>query len=119
MTLSNSILLGLIGTILLIQCEGRAHEPGTEWMMDGGYRNQVGEHCCSPNRDCNPIPSSDVERSKGGWIYKPTGELVPDGNVHRSRDPQDRYWRCAGPIIWQFNIQQPVKTRCLFIGGTS
>lgn len=97
-----------------------AHGPDTEWLMDGQFRNMLGEHCCSPGRDCQPIPAGDVERLKNGWLYKPTGEVVPDGNVHRSRDPQDRYWRCEGTRYWGLDGRSaPTKTRCLFIGGTS
>jgi len=97
-----------------------AHEPGTEWIMDGQFRSQSGEHCCSPGRDCQPIAASDVALTTAGWIYKPTGELVPQASVYRSRDPQDRFWRCEGTRHRDMNNKLfPTKTRCLFIGGTS
>lgn len=91
-----------------------------DWMRSDGYRSgTTKEHCCSPNRDCLPIADSDLEMTPAGWRYKPTGEVVPEQDTFRSRDPQGRHWRCQGAIYWRDGVSEPPRTRCLFIGGTS
>lgn len=120
MTRLDAICLAAIAALVLVQCEARGHEPGTEWMMDGGYQSgSTKEHCCSPNRDCNVVPDTDLELTAAGWRYKPTGEIVPERDTFRSRDPQGRHWRCAGTIYWYGNAREQ-KTRCLFVApGTT
>ena len=94
-----------------------AHDPHPGWMMEPQYKNNQGEHCCSPNRDCKPIPDRDLELTPRGWKYLPTGEVIPERNTFRSRDTT--HWRCEGTIYWYSNIRQS-KTRCLFVApGTS
>jgi hypothetical protein len=94
-----------------------AHDPHPLWMMEPQYKNGNGEHCCSPNRDCQPIPDSDLELTPQGWKYRPTGELIPEASTFRSRDTT--HWRCEGTIHWYNNMRQS-KTRCLFVApGTT
>ena len=96
-----------------------AHEPGTEWMMDGGYRNSRNEHCCSPNKDCQVIPDSDLELTPAGWRYKPTGEIIAERDTFVSRDKEGRHWRCQGTIYWSGDKKRDT-TRCLFVApGTT
>ncbi len=95
--------------------QARAHGPGTDWLMDGDYRNSEGEHCCSPGRDCQPIPNRDLELTPMGWKYLPTGEVVSERDTFLSRDPLGQHWRCQGAILWRDNKRLPEKTRCLFI----
>jgi len=83
--------------------------------MDGGYRNAEGEHCCSPNEDCDPIADKDLELTPQGWKFLPTGEVISEGDTLQSRDPEGRHWRCRGAIVWRNGARQPQKTRCLFI----
>jgi len=107
----------LLMTLALLPLAGPAgaHGPGTEWLMDGDYKNSGGEHCCSADRDCLPIPNSDLELTPQGWKYLPTGEVISERDTFRSRDPQGRHWRCHGTIYWRDNVRLPEKTRCLFV----
>lgn len=82
-------------------------------MEEPQYKNGKGDPCCSPDRDCKPIPDSDLELTLRGWKYLPTGEIIPERSTFHSRDTKN--WRCEGTIEWLDNVRQPSKTRCLFV----
>jgi hypothetical protein len=109
--------LPILVLALLFARPALAHDPHPDWMMEPQYKNGQGEHCCSPNRDCKPIPDSDLELTPEGWKYLPTGEIIPEKSTFRSRDLT--HWRCEGTIYWRSNVRQST-TRCLFVApGTT
>lgn len=99
--------------LLLLALPALAHDDH-DWMRADGYRNSRDEHCCSPDKDCKPVPDSDLEPTAAGWRYKPTGEIIPQGDTFVSRDRQGRHWRCQGTISW-LNGRKTETTRCLFV----
>lgn len=83
----------IIGVLLLQGVRGaEAHE---SWINSSGAKSVDGTHCCGttgPNPDCSIVPASDMQSTVGGWLIKPTGEVVPYGESQQSED-QD-FWRC-------------------------
>jgi hypothetical protein len=61
--------------ILILQNSAAAHS----W-YDGA--------CCNEN-DCRQTTFGEVERTEGGWLFVPTGELIPfdDKRIKHSLDP--------------------------------
>lgn len=53
---------------------------------------ETGFGCCGGN-DCDEIDEADVKEVKGGVVYLPTNEFIPEQRVQQSRDY--RYHRCV------------------------
>lgn len=88
------------------------HGPGSDWIMDGDYRDAAGLHCCSPGLDCLRAAPGEVVRiflrdGRLGWRHLPTGSVLWDGDpgIHRSETAE--MWRCV----------RGGQMKCLFIAG--
>ena len=63
-----------------------------QWIQNGNYRAQSGEHCCGVS-DCGAIPAQDVQHVKDGYVVR--GFHVKFGDTLPSTDGQ--YWGCTKP----------------------
>jgi len=64
----------------------------------------TGDWCCD-HQDCEPIGHDMVMSYGAGYLFIPTGEIIPQNRVIQSKD--GRFWRCvflSGP--------KRGKTRC-------
>jgi hypothetical protein len=70
--------------------------------------------CCG-GTDCAPIDSREVVERPGGFLYRPTGEFIPQSRVQVSRD--FRFHRCAYTqtlVNGPGRLYREGETRCFF-----
>lgn len=99
----------LVAAMLLAPTLTLAHDEH-EWINNGKYKNQRGEHCCGKG-DCERISEQEVFDGGDYFIFKPTNERINRNHAHKSED--GNFHRC-------FYRSNGVKmTRCFFypIGG--
>ncbi|WP_341702596.1 hypothetical protein [Ferrovibrio sp.] len=65
-------------------------------------------HCCEM-KHCHPLPAVDVQWTADGWLYKPTGQLFPEGlqGTYATRDPEGRFFGCGNDRLWCLFYRQP------------
>ena len=71
--------------------------------------------CCGGS-ECTAIPEAELKQSKAGYVYLPTGELIPRTRVQYSRD--QRFHRCVYKSdFFNLDLAQSFRrgeTRCFF-----
>ncbi|WP_374634018.1 hypothetical protein [Ferrovibrio sp.] len=101
------ILSAAAALMLALSLAAAAHGPGSDWLMNGDYRDNYGLHCCSPGLDCLRAEPGEVVRVKGGWLHVPTDTELLDGDAGIHRSESGEMWRCV----------RGGQMKCLFIAG--
>lgn len=88
-----ALLLAVLaaGIIVAVTTPARSHGDA-QWIQNGNYRAQTGEHCCGIS-DCGPVPVQDIRHVRGG--YEVRGFFVKMADTLPSTDGQ--YWACTKP----------------------
>lgn len=68
--------------------------------------------CCS-DKDCKPIPASDVEATSQGWRIILTGETFAYDDHRIKPSPDGAFHRCAASA----NFTAQGHTLCLYVPG--
>lgn len=50
--------------------------------------------CCS-DKDCGPVKATDFRPVPGGWMWVPTGEIIPYNDSRVRESPDGQFHRCA------------------------
>jgi len=85
-------LAALSAAILLAAARTAMPHGDAQWIQNGNFRAQSGEHCCGIT-DCGAIPAQDVQNVKDGYIVR--GFHVKFSDTLPSTDGQ--YWGCTKP----------------------
>lgn len=75
------------GLSLLIQ-KAKAHEARTGRQYDA--------ECCS-DRDCREAAEGEVTLTAGGWLIRPTGEVIPMGDPRIRQSKDEHFHMCIIP----------------------
>jgi hypothetical protein len=75
------------------------------WEGTSIYDPESGYECCD-HQDCGPIPATDVKEQKTGYVYLPTGEVIPWSRVIW-KGLDGGFWRCR--FMWP---KETNRTRC-------
>ena len=65
------------------------------------------KECCN-DRDCFPLPKDSVKATDTGYLYVPTGEVVPFADPRVKHSPDGSFHGCIIP--WEQN-----RLRCLYV----
>jgi hypothetical protein len=76
-------------------------------------RDPVTAHSCCGGMDCAPVPESEVRLAPGGYLYLPTGELIPHARVQQAPDWQFHRCKYLGDVAGH----RKGETRCFFAPG--
>jgi hypothetical protein len=102
-------VLAVVGTgFLLLPVEVRAHG----WYT-GTHDPETGVSCCG-GTDCKEISDSDIRETAEGYLYIPTGELIPYARAQESKDW--RFHRCEflSDVASYGRTFKKGTTRCFF-----
>ncbi len=105
------IILGLLFGALLLIAESRAHDGFLEFQKD-----PVSGTACCGNNDCPIVPFDDLVPVPGGYLYRPTGEVVENrrAQFHPDGKPRVCQWK-FGPKGVEHDPTGPI--RCVFVAG--
>lgn len=103
------IIVLVFGSALLcgIRYAAGATPPLTLVHADG---QQIYDWLCCANHDCQPVDASSVDVTASGWVYKPTGEIVPFEDSSRIKRSDDGRFHVCRP---------PSGLRCIYIPSLS
>jgi hypothetical protein len=96
----------IAGALALFSCNSLADDI---WINRERRVDPVSKEWCCNDKDCQPVPVSKIREVKGGYVYIPTQEFIPNSRVQDS--PDGEFWRCE----YSFG-QKYGQTRCFFRG---
>lgn len=105
----DAAILAVIATVVLTQCEAKAHDRW-DWIRIGDYRDWMGQSCCGP-ADCEKIEASKVEERADGSFFIAPGDHVERRDTKVS--PDGNYWRCT----WHENGVKKTRRGCFWRPG--
>lgn len=109
--ITGTLLLGFAVLLIFAAGTARAHDGFLEFQNDPVN----GTNCCGKD-DCPIVAFDDLVPVPGGYLYKPTGEVVENRRAQFHPDGQPRVcqWK-FGPKGVEHDPTGPIK--CLFVAG--
>lgn len=102
-----AILASTIAAIAMLTAVAAFGQKGPDlgdhdWIRDDPkYLMPGGVHCCDRSH-CHPLPDSEVQETKDGWIYLPTGQVFKEGDPGVYPSKEWRYFACGTVRPWCF-----------------